>query len=452
MQDTIAAIATPPGRGGIAVLRVSGPDAIKITSEIFSARGNKALGDMPGYTVAYGDIADSGEILDDCILTLFRAPRSYTGEDVCEISCHGGDYISRRILSALIKAGARPALPGEFTKRAFLSGKMDLTRAESVIELIDAEGEQAMRLAHMAREGRTERIFDGIADTLISVAAAIGAYADYPDEDLGEADPVELAGQISAEIEKLDMLTSGYDAGQIIRRGVRTAIVGRPNVGKSSVMNRLAGTRRSIVSSIPGTTRDVVETDIFIDGVRFILSDTAGLRESADEIEQIGVSLSYEKMAGADIILCVLDSSAPLTEEDAALIKSLDGRKSVVALNKQDRDIVLTPADFPKGTNTVAISAETGAGMDDLTAALSAVCALPGTSDAMLIANSRQLDCALRAKASLEEAITALSLGVTLDAVSVLIDAALSPLLEITGRTVGEAVIAELFKNFCVGK
>ena len=453
IQDTIAAIATPPGTGGMAVLRISGPDAFDIAGRVFKPSAGRMVCEMPGYTAAYGHILEGDSPIDDGVLTAFRAPHSYTGEHTCEISCHGGDYLANRILTALITAGARPALPGEFTKRAFLGGKMDLTRAESVIELIEAEGEQALRLAHMAREGHTEQLVDAVTDRLVDMAAALAAYADYPDEDLGETDPAELAISLSREMAALDALTAGYEAGQIVRRGVQTAIVGRPNVGKSSLMNRLFGRRRSIVTDLPGTTRDVVEAEAMIGGLRFILADTAGLRETGDAVEQLGVELSYERMAGADLVLCVIDASEPLSDKDCALVSGLAGRRAIVVLNKTDRPAQVATADVPGfGGAVIALSAETGEGFDALSSAMIKACDLPGAADSMLIANRRQLDCALLSRAALEEAHAALTGGVTLDAVATLLDEAIAPLLELTGRRVNETVIDALFAKFCVGK
>jgi tRNA modification GTPase len=450
---TIAAIATPPGTGGMAVLRMSGPRAIEIAQQVFRPIKGRPVAQMPGYTAAYGHLMEGDKPLDDGILTVFRAPHSYTGEDVCEFSCHGGDYLSRRALAVLVAAGARPALPGEFTKRAFLMGKMDLTRAESVIELIEAEGEQALRLARSGREGRTERLVDGIARRLIDMAAALAAYADYPDEDLGETDPDDLSARIKQELNALKTLIAGYEAGQIVRRGVSTALVGRPNVGKSSLMNRLFGQRRSIVSDIPGTTRDVVEAEAFIGGLRFILADTAGLREGDDPIEQEGVALSYARMERADLILCIIDASEPLSEEDARLLELLRGRRVIVVLNKSDRPVCLTEQTLPHPPGpVVAVSAKTGEGLPALEEAMVDACALPGSADSMLLASQRQLSCVLRATEALQEAGEALSAGVTLDAVAVLLEGAIEPLLELTGRRVSEAVIDALFEKFCVGK
>lgn len=452
-HHTIAAIATPPGTGGMAVLRISGADAFSIARRVFRPVGGRDILDMAGYTAAYGHIFEGDSSLDDGVLTVFRAPHSYTGEDVCEISCHGGDYLARRALAAIIAAGARPALPGEFTKRAFLMGKMDLTRAESVIELIEAEGEQALRLARRGREGRTERLVDGIAERLIDMAASLAAYADYPDEDLGETDPTELAGRIEDELLALKELTAGYEAGQIVRRGVSTALIGRPNVGKSSLLNRLFGSKRAIVSDIPGTTRDVVEAEAIIGGLRFMLADTAGLREGDDPIEREGVALSYARMESADLILCLIDASEQLYPDDLELIKSLKGRRAIVALNKTDRPARLRESDLPPTSGPViSVSAVTGEGMDKLEQAMIDSCALPGSADGMLLASQRQLSCALRAADSLKEAGEALDMGITLDAVAVLIESAIEPLLELTGRKVSDTVIDALFAKFCVGK
>jgi tRNA modification GTPase len=270
---------------------------------------------------------------------------------------------------------------------------------------------------------------------------------------LDEAAPDALIRRTDEAAARLSELTGGYEAGRIVRRGVATAIVGRPNVGKSSLMNRLFGARRSIVADLPGTTRDVVEAEAIIGGIRFILADTAGLRDSADGVEQMGVALSYERLANADLVLCVLDGGEPLTDADKAFVAGLSGRRAVVALNKSDRPRRLFESDIPDfGGDIVTVSAATGEGMDTLAAAMAAACALPGSADAMLLANRRQLDCALRALAALAETRDALVSGVTLDAVAALLDGAIAPLRELTGRQVSDSVIDALFAKFCVGK
>ena len=453
-NNTVAAISTPLGVGGIGVIRVSGPDAFSVTEAIFAPVSGKKLTEQKGYTAHYGRLHDSDGEFDEAVVTLFRAPYSYTGEDVTEISCHGGLYLLQRCLRAVLDAGARLAEPGEFTKRAYLNGKLGLAQAESVMDLIGSSGKQAARAALAGRDGVLSRKIDAIADRLVDIGAHLAAWNDYPDEDMESVEPENLSASLFAALEDCRRLLAGYDAGKVLREGVETAIIGRPNVGKSTLMNLLAGTEKSIVTAIPGTTRDVVEETVLAGEVKLRLADTAGIRSTDDPVEQVGVSLARKRLSSAQLILAVLDRSEPLSDEDLALLQELRDRPAIAVLNKSDLPQQLDEEKLAGLVQkTVEISARSGEGADALVEAISQMLHLSDIDPtAPLVANERQRVCLQKAAAALQEAADAAAMGVTLDAVTVCLDEAISPLLELTGRKASDAVVDAVFANFCVGK
>lgn len=453
-NNTVAAISTPLGVGGIGVIRVSGPDAFSVTEAIFAPVSGKKLTDQKGYTAHYGRLHDSDGEFDEAVVTLFRAPHSYTGEDVTEISCHGGLYLLQRCLRAVLDAGARLAEPGEFTKRAYLNGKLGLAQAESVMDLIGSSGKQAARAALAGRDGVLSRKIDAIADRLVDIGAHLAAWNDYPDEDMESVEPENLSASLFAALEDCRRLLAGYDAGKVLREGVETAIIGRPNVGKSTLMNLLAGTEKSIVTAIPGTTRDVVEETVLAGEVKLRLADTAGIRSTDDPVEQVGVSLARKRLSSAQLILAVLDRSEPLSDEDLALLQELRDRPAIAVLNKSDLSQQLDEEKLAGLVQkTVEISARSGEGADALVEAISQMLHLSDIDPtAPLVANERQRVCLQKSAAALQEAADAAAMGVTLDAVTVCLDEAISPLLELTGRKASDAVVDAVFANFCVGK
>lgn len=453
-RDTIAAIATPLGTGGIGVIRLSGPEAVTVAARIFQRLGNKNVEKMKGYTAAFGRIHDGESVVDEAVLTVFRAPKSYTGEDVAELSCHGGVYILRRALRACLSAGARPAQPGEFTRRAFLAGKLSLTQAEAVIDLISADGEQAMQAALTARDGALSRAAEQAAEELLAHSAHIAAWSDYPEEDLVPLDPAGLRRGIADAAGRLERLLLTYESGRVLRDGVETAIIGRPNVGKSALMNLLSGVDRSIVTELPGTTRDVVEERVRVGGVTLVLADTAGIRDTEDPVEKIGVELARKRLASCRLILLVFDASRPLTGEDEALLELVKGRRVIAVVNKVDLDVRLDIGALRGRVSALAeISARTGEGAEDLAAAIIRVLELGNidTSAAMVV-NERQRDCISGALSELREALAALEAGFPPDAAAVCLEAALDQLLSLTGRRTPEAVVDQVFSRFCVGK
>ena len=455
MNNTIAAISTPAGSAGLGVVRLSGPDALTVAARVFRPADQRKTADkLSGYTAAYGRVFDAEGDVDECVLLVFRAPHSYTGEDVAELSCHGGRYVLQRVLRACLDAGAVPAGAGEFTRRAFMNGKMDLTQAESVMDLIAADGKLAAQTALAARDGAVFRRLTAVKESLLSVAAQFGAYIDYPDEDIPDLTPAALSATVDEAAAAVRELLSTFDAGRVLREGVDTAIVGSPNVGKSTLMNCLSGCQRSIVTDIAGTTRDVVEETVRLGEVTLRLADTAGIRDTADAVESVGVDLARQRMAGAALVLAVFDGSQPLTEEDAALADSLRERTAIAVVNKADKPLQLDADSLRDAFSwVVTLSAKEGAGLSDLIAAVAEATGVARLDAAQpVLTTERQRQCAATALACLEEAQAALSCGLTLDAVSVSIDGALNAILDLTGQRATEAVVDQVFANFCVGK
>ncbi|MDE6833567.1 MAG: tRNA uridine-5-carboxymethylaminomethyl(34) synthesis GTPase MnmE [Ruminococcus sp.] len=454
-MSTIAAVSTPDATGGIAVIRISGDDAFKIAEKVFVPVGNKIISQMNGYTCCYGIAYDDGERLDDCILTVFRKPHSYTGEDVAEISCHGGIYVTKRILRAILKNGADNAQPGEFTKRAYLNGKLDLTQAEAVMDIISAKGERELRIAENLREGASFRKIKKCSDNLIRILGSLSAWADYPEEDIPEVNPVNLCRELRDVRNDLSSLIEHYDSGRIIREGVSAVIIGKPNVGKSTLFNCLSGCQRSIVTNIPGTTRDVVEESVRIGDIVLRLSDTAGIRQTSDVIEEIGVNIAEKLIYSSELVIAVFDGSSPLTQEDMELLEKINHKNTVAVINKNDMGILpQIPEELSKFIpHIVFLSAMENNGIDTLRIAIEDIFHInENTFSAPSVANERQKKCIDSALICVESTISALENGELLDAVNVLIDEAEQYLLSLTGEKVTDAVVDEVFSRFCVGK
>ncbi len=455
MAYTIAAIATPAAPAGLGVVRLSGDEAVAVAGRVFrAAQSSRSPDKLEGYTAAYGHVFDADGDIDDCVALVFRAPHSYTGEDVVELSCHGGLYLLQRVLRACFAAGARPAGAGEFTRRAFVGGKMDLTRAESVMELIAADGRLAARTALAAHEGATYRRLQDVKQSLLAVAAQFGAFVDYPDEDIPELRPEMLADTIGQAQTTMRGLLDTFDAGRVLREGVDTVIVGSPNVGKSTLMNCLAGCERSIVTDIAGTTRDVVEETVRVGDVVLRLADTAGIRDTDDRVETVGVALARRRLESAALVLAVFDGSRELSDEDKALAVAIADAAAIAIINKADcderTDRVWLERHFDR---VITLSAQSGEGLDALTAAVAQVTGVARLNAAEpVLATERQRDCAARCLACLDEAAAALAGGMTLDAVAVSLDGAIAAILDLTGERTTEAVVDEVFARFCVGK
>lgn len=454
MSDTIAAVSTPLAAGGIGVIRISGEEATEIADKVFKATSGRSLSSLGGYKAAHGKVYMDGQIIDEAVALVFRGPKSYTGEDTVEISCHGGVYVTKQVLRAVLSAGARGAQAGEFTKRAFLNGKLDLSEAEAVMGLIGAQGEASMRAALTALDGALSKKIGDLRSVLVAAAAHMSAWVDYPDEDIPELDFDKLRESLVDVKEKLKALLDKFDAGKAITEGVETAIVGKPNVGKSALMNMLSGFSRSIVTDIAGTTRDVVEETVRVGSVILRLADTAGIRESDDVVESIGVDLARTKIERANLILAVFDGSSALDESDKEILELCKGRNVIAIINKTDlpsgADVEYIKNALP---HTVFISAETHEGEGELTRVIEKILGTDkiDTSQAMLT-TERQRGDALGALSCLEEAVEAIDMGMTMDAVNVCIDNAIEALLSLTGERAKESVVNEVFAQFCVGK
>lgn len=456
MQDsTIAAIATAPGAGGIAVVRLSGPESYAVAARVFRpANPDRTVAGAKGYTALFGTFLEGEDAFDEGVALFFRAPHSYTGEDVVELSCHGGSAVARRLVESCIEAGAVPAAPGEYTRRAFLNGKLSLTQAEAVMDLVSADGRQGAALANASLGGALARKIAAEKEALTSLQAHLAAWVDFPEEDVPELDEHHLQAVLGSVKDELDVLIRNYDAGAVLREGVDCAIVGRPNAGKSTLLNLLAGFDRAIVTPVAGTTRDVVEQAVRLGDIRLNLFDTAGLRDTEDVIEAEGIRRSWKKLDEAGLVLAVFDGSEPLTREDLALARKCAGRPAIALINKEDKPTrfdaeVIAP--YFAMVLPVCCQEE---GARKLIA--SAVARLLGTNQidphAASLSGQRQLAAATRAREAVAGALEAAAGGFGLDAVSVCVDDALDALCDLTGENASEAVINEVFERFCVGK
>ncbi len=455
MNNTaIAAISTAQGEGGIGVIRISGDNSFAIADKVFESISGKTLSSMKGYTAAFGYIKNNNEKVDEAIATVFRAPHSYTGENVVELSCHGGLFITREVLRLVLENGAQPAQAGEFTKRAFLNGKLDLTEAEAVIDIISAKSRAAARAAILAKDGALWKKITSIKSKLISTAAHLSAWADYPDEDIEEVSEDSLSLTLSECIAELNALLSTFDKGQTIKEGIDTVIAGKPNTGKSTLMNLLTGKNRSIVTDIPGTTRDVIEETVLVGDIILRLSDTAGIRETGDAVEKIGVDIAKNRVNTCGLILAVFDSSKPLEDDDKALLDSIGQTPAVAIINKTDLESVIDEEFIKAKTkNVVKISAKNGEGYDDLVKIITEIAGTDNfNASEGILSNERQRLAVLKARDSLDETLAALSAGMTFDAVNVGIEEAIESILELTGERVSDVVVDNVFHNFCVGK
>lgn len=453
INDTIVAIATPPGEGGIASIRISGEKAFAVADKIFRTKSGISLSEKDGYTAAYGHIYDEDTILDNGIALVFRKPKSYTGENTVEISSHGGSYLARRVLRAAANAGARIAEGGEFTKRAFENGKLSLTQAESVMQIISARGNQALMFASRNKDGALSQYIAKITDKLLFLVSKISVFSDFPEDETLNIDENDFITSLSEIIELLEKLLSNYDKGKYLTDGINTAIVGSPNAGKSTLMNLLSKTQRSIVTPIAGTTRDIIEETVQAGEFILKLADTAGIRNADDEVEKIGVNAALKKLESADLCLGVFDISKAPDKEDNQLIEKLKNRTSVLVLNKNDLEN--KSGNFYENCNIpyVYISAKSGIGETELIEKIKQVLKINELDqNAEVMGNERQYQKVLTAKNAAQEAIIALKNGITPDAVGIIIDEALSALLELDGKKITSEVADEVFRNFCVGK
>lgn len=453
-MSTIAAISTAQGQGGIGVIRVSGEDSFTIVDKIFKSVSGKKIMDIKGYTALFGHIYNNEEVLDEAVVLKYVAPKSFTGENVVEISCHGGMYITKEVLNAVIMAGASLAEPGEFTKRAYLNGKMDLTEAESVMDIISAKSKSAARAALFVKDGALFKKSQQVKQLLLDKAAHLSAWADYPEEDIPEVSEDSIMEAIEESISILEKLLSTYDMGQVVKEGIDTVIAGRPNAGKSTLMNLLVGREKSIVTNIAGTTRDVVEDTVLVGNVMLKLSDTAGIRDTDNEIEKIGVQKTFDKINGAGLVIALFDNNEVLNSEDIDLINKIKDMPCIAVINKIDlEDKVDKKYITDNIDNVVYISAKQQDNIDELKNMIENIA---GTEDfdpsIGIIANERQRNAIRNAVNSLYEAKESLAMGMTMDAITVSLQETIDYLLELTGEKAGEEIVDSVFHNFCVGK
>lgn len=442
-SDTIAAISTPLQEGAISIVRMSGEDALEIANKVFS----KDLAQQKSHTISYGYIQENGQILDEVLVSVFRAPKTYTREDVVEINCHGGIYITRRILELLLANGARMAKPGEFTMRAFYHGRIDLSQAEAVEDMIEATSDIGASLAINGIRGSVRRLLEPLIDDIMDIIANIEVNIDYPEyEDVATLTSQDLLPKTENWLKKLDRILERAQSGQIVKQGIDTVIIGRPNVGKSSLLNALLEEDKAIVTDIAGTTRDIVEGKIRLGSVQLNLIDTAGIREADDEIERIGIQKSEQKLREAQLVLLVLDGSSPLTKEDRRLIALTEDKLRLIVINKAD--LHTDPLHIPEG---ISISARNGQ-IEPLLDALNELYEQNVLKDEPVLSNERQIGLLKLARTDMIRAKEAMEMQIEPDLIEIDIMAAHDHLKEILGEVSREDLIDTLFSKFCLGK
>lgn len=455
-EDTITAIATPSGEGGVGIIRLSGPDAERIAATVF-VRSQGKNGKLKSRRLYHGTIREpkTEKVLDEVLLTVMRKPQSYTGEDVVEVHCHGGMFVVRRVLALMLSQGARHAEPGEFTKRAFLNGRLDLAQAEAVLDLIVARTEKGADLALRQIKGELSSWVGDLREELLDILAQVEAAIDFPEEEIDLLDRPGLIAKVHAIMEKIALISSTYEWSRLIREGAKVCICGRPNVGKSSLLNALLGEERVIVTPIPGTTRDVIEESINLDGLPVVLWDTAGIRDAADEVERIGVNLSLQHIDKADAVIAVLDGSTSLTEEDTAFLTSLTTKKSVIVINKSDLEQRIDHARlqrFIEGKNFIEVSATCGNGIQKLKRLLRKVILDTDVEPSFAITNLRHKTALVCGERALGEAALSLAQMRPSELVSVNLHQAKENLEEVIGSVGNEDILERIFSKFCIGK
>lgn len=458
-QDTIAAISTAVSNSGIGIIRISGKDAVAVADRVYRSKGGKKrLADQPTHTIHYGYIVDQGETVDEVLVMLMRGPKSFTAEDTVEVNCHGGVYAMKRVLDVVLKNGARPAEPGEFTKRAFLNGRIDLSQAESVMDVIQAKNEYALKSSLQQLKGAVRTAIEELRSRILYQTAFIESALDDPEHISLDGYPGRLSEEVHQLQKTLSELIASSENGRILKEGIRTVILGKPNAGKSSLLNALVGEERAIVTDIAGTTRDALEETIAFQGITLNLIDTAGIRETEDVVEKIGVGRAIEKAGEADLILCVFDAARPLDENDREILKVIEGKQAILLLNKTDLAVTLQETKLQELTGgrypVVSVSAKEQTGLSKLTEQIHNLFYQGEISvqDELYITNARQKHALLDAAEGLRRVQESISLGMPEDFYSIDLLAAYEALGTITGETVGEDLVNEIFSRFCMGK
>ena len=456
-MSTIASISTAPGIGGIGIIRMSGEKTFEILGKIFKAKTPQKIEEIKGYTIKYGHIVEEDEIIDEVLVSYFKEPKSYTTENMCEINSHGGNVIVKKILELCLKNGAELAEPGEFTKRAFLNGRIDLAQAESVIDVINAKSDKEAKSGIKQLEGYLSKEIKKIKQEILDVLVNIEVTIDYPEYDIPEVQENEMKKMLESVENNLDKLEKSFDNGKIIKEGITTAIIGKPNAGKSSLLNAILKEERAIVTDIAGTTRDTIEEFITINGIPLKLVDTAGIRSASDEVEKIGIEKSIKQAEEADLIIAIFDSSKELTQEDLEILDLIKYKKSIILLNKTDLSAIITEQDerlTAVTQNILKISALNKTGIEELYEKISEMFNLNeiNLDNDILITNVRHKNIISKAIENVKKAKEALDMNMPIDIITIYIKDILEDLGEITGEVVTDDIINEIFSKFCLGK